>query len=78
MDRLEVVEKIIEWLDDVDILHKIEFAKIIYAKYPKFCTNKGTGLNINIHTIPTKFCCAEKNINTIIRTYLFQLDPHSF
>jgi hypothetical protein len=55
MDRLEVVEKIIEYLDDVDILHKIEFAKIIYAKYPKFCTNKGTGLNINIQSIPTDF-----------------------
>jgi hypothetical protein len=55
MNRLEVVEKIIEYLEDADILHKIEFAKIIYEKYPKFCTNKGTGLNINIQSIPTKF-----------------------
>jgi hypothetical protein len=55
MDRLKVVEKIIEWLDDANILYKIEFAKIIYEKYPKFCTNKGTGLNINIQSIPTDF-----------------------
>jgi hypothetical protein len=55
MDRLEVVEKIIEYLDYADILHKIEFAKIIYEKYPNCVSDKGTGMCINIHTIPTKF-----------------------
>jgi hypothetical protein len=55
MNRLKVVEKIIEWLDDVDILHKIEFAKIIYEKYPNCVSDKGTGLSVNIQSIPTKF-----------------------
>jgi hypothetical protein len=55
MNRLKVVEKIIEWLDDADIFHKIEFAKIIYEKYPNCVSDKGTGLNVNIHTIPTEF-----------------------
>jgi hypothetical protein len=55
MDRLKVVEKIIEWLENAGNLHKIEFAKMVYAKYPKFCTNKGDGLIVNIQSIPTDF-----------------------
>jgi hypothetical protein len=55
MDRLAVVEKIIEYLEDADILHKIEFAKIIYEKYPNCVSDKGTGLCVNIQSIPTEF-----------------------
>jgi hypothetical protein len=55
MNRLKVVEKIIEWLENAGNLHKIEFAKIIYEKYPKFCKNKGDGMCVNIQSIPTEF-----------------------
>ena len=55
MNRLKVVEKLIEWLENAENLHKIEFAKIMYEKYPKCVSDKGTGLNVNIHTIPTEF-----------------------
>ena len=55
MDRLKVVEKIIEYLEDAENLHKIEFAKMIYAKYPNCVSDKGDGLSVNIQTIPTEF-----------------------
>ena len=67
MDRSLLIEKLADWLDAAEYDAKVEFSKLIYAKYPDSMRDKGAGTQVILKNIPTEFLLelCEKNKSSV-------------
>ena len=67
MARSLLIEKLADWLDAAEYDAKVEFSKLIYAKYPDSMRDKGAGTQVILKNIPTEFLlelCEKNKTNT--------------